>query len=134
MMALLVDPLLISVENFAAVSGTLSDQDSTIVRTCQSATRPQPATLRDRLSPPGPAARLHMADSQWSSSLAANTPDSDPLTLTKRQPNPVKTKLRPSPSAGALIPYRRDSKRNSPFGAHSWEMRSTPFYATRTET
>jgi hypothetical protein len=127
MIAMLVDPLPVSFENFAAVSGTLSDPNSTILRACQSATRPQPETARDRPSP-RVSARLHMAaDPRWSSAFAANMPDSDPFTLTKRQPNPVKTKLsRPS--------YRRHSKRNSPFGAHSWGMRSTPFCATKTET
>ena len=55
MIAMLIDLLPVSFDKFAAVSGTLLDRDSAIVRTWQSATRPQPTSARDRLSPPGSA-------------------------------------------------------------------------------
>ena len=51
MIARLVDLLPISFDKFAAVSGTLLNRDSAIVRTWQSATRPQPTSAQDRLSP-----------------------------------------------------------------------------------
>ena len=90
MIARLVDLLPVSFDKFAAVSGTLLDRDSAIVRTWQSATRPQPTSAQDRLGPLG-SARLPMAGGpQSSTSLAANMPsDSDPFTPTRRQPNPL---------------------------------------------
>ena len=135
MIARLVDLLPISFDKFAAVSGTLLDRDSTIVRTWQTAIRPHPTLAQDRLSPLG-SARLPMAGGPQSSiSLAANMPsDGDPFTLTKRQPNPVYVKLSHlRVFAGDPIRYRRRSKANSPYGAPSLLMRSRPSCATRIE-
>ena len=135
MIARLVDLLPISFDKFAAVSGTLLDRDLAIVRTWQSATRPQPTSARDRTSPPG-SARLPMAGGpQSSTSLAANMPsDGDPFTLTKRQSNPVYVKLSHlRVPTGDPIRYRRRSKANSHSGAPSSATRSTPSCATRIE-
>ena len=90
MIARRIDLLPISFDKFAAVSGTLLDRDSAIVRTWQSATRPQPTSAQDRLSPLGSARLLMAAGPQSSISLATKTlSDSDPFTLTMRQPNPL---------------------------------------------
>ena len=134
MIARLVDLLPISFDKFAAVSGTLLDRDSAIVRTWQSAPRSQPTSAQDRLSPLG-SARLLMAGSpQASTSFAANMlSDSDPFTLTMRQPNPLNMEMSLWVPAGDLIRYRRRSKANSPYGAPSSLTRSTPSCATRTE-
>ena len=135
MIARRIDLLPISFDKFAAVSGTLLDRDSAIVRTWQSATRPQPTSAQDRLSPLGSARLLMAGGPQSSTSLAANMPsDGDPFTLTKRQPNPVYVKLSHlRVPAGDPIRYRRRSKANSPSGAPSWATRSTPSCATRIE-
>jgi hypothetical protein len=130
-----VDLLPISFDKFTAVSGTLLDWDSAIVRTWQSATRPQPISAQDRLSPLGSARLLMAGGPQSSTSLAANIPsDRDPFTLTKRQSNPVYVKLSHLRiPAGDPIRYRRRSKANSHFGAPFWATRSTPFCAIRIE-
>ena len=84
----------ISFDKFAAVSGTLLDKDSAIVRTWQSAPRSQPTSARDRTSPPGSVGRPTAGGPRSSTSLAANMPsDRDPFTLARRQPNPVYVKL-----------------------------------------
>ena len=58
MIARRVDLLPVSFDKFAAVSETLLDRDLAIVRTWQSATRPQPTSAQDRLESVGvPAPR-----------------------------------------------------------------------------
>ena len=135
MMARRVDLLPISSDKFAAVSGTLSDRDSAIVRACQSATRPQLTSAQDRLSPLGSARLLMAGGPQPSTSLAANMPsDGDPFTLTKGQSNPVYVKMSHLRiPVGDPIRYRRRSKANSHSGAPSSLTRSTPSCATRIE-
>ena len=122
-------------DKFVAVSGTLLDRDLAIVRTWQSATRPQPTSARDPTSPLGPAACPTAGGPRSSASLAANMPsDGDPFTLTKRQPNPVTMKLSHlRVPASVLIRYRRRSKANSYSGAPSLLTRSTPSCVTRIE-
>jgi hypothetical protein len=132
MIARRVDLLPISFDKFAAVSGTLLDRDSAIVRTWQSATRPQPTSAQDRLSPLGSARLLMAAGPQSSISLATKTlSDSDPFTLTRRQPNPLDIEMSLRVPAGDLVRYRRRSEANSPYGAPSSPTRSTPSCATR---
>ena len=135
MIARRVDLLPISFDKFAAVSGTLLDRDSAIVRTWQSAPRSQPTSARDRTSPPGSAGLPTAGGPRSSTSLAANMPsDGDPFTLTKRQSNPAYVKLSHLRiPTGDLIRYRRRSKANSHSGAPSLLTRSTPSCATRIE-
>ena len=90
MIARRIDLLPISFDKFAAVSGTLLDRDLAIVRTWQSATRPQPTSAQDRLSPLGFGAPVNgrrpaVVDLVGDETLS----DSDPFTLTMRQPNPL---------------------------------------------
>jgi hypothetical protein len=135
MIARLVDSLPISFDKFAAVSGTLFDWDSAIVRTWQSATRQQPTSAQDRSSPLGSVDRPTAGDPRLSTSSAGNMPsDADPFTLVRLQPNPVCVKLSHLRiPTGDPIRYRRRSKPNSPSGARSWATRSTPSCATRIE-
>ena len=135
MIAMVVDPLPVSFDKFAAVSGTLSNRDSIIVRTCQSATRPQRTTAQGRQFSRPVSARLHMAADPQSLPLsAASIADGVLFTRTSRKLNPVETMLScHSASAGDPIPNRHCSKRNSRSGALSWATRSTPSCATRTE-
>jgi hypothetical protein len=128
MIAMLVDPLPVSFENFAAVSGTLPDRDSVIVRTCQNATRPQPTTAQGRrLSPPVSARLCAAADPQSLLASAANIADGAPFTQTSRKLSPVDTIL------DDLIPNRHCSMRNSRSGAPSSATRLTSSCATRVE-
>jgi hypothetical protein len=134
MIARRIDLLPISFDKFAAVSGTLLDRDSAIVRTWQSATRPQPTSAQDRLSPLGSARLLMAAGPQSSISLATKTlSDSDPFTLTMRQPNPLDIEMSLRVTAGDLVRYRRRSEANSHSGAPSLLTRSTPSCVTRIE-
>jgi hypothetical protein len=135
MIEMLIDLLPVSFDKFVAVSGTLLDRDSAIVRTWQSATRPQPTSARDPTSPPASVGCPTAGGPRSSASLAANMPsDGDPFTLTKRQPNPVTMKLSSFwVPASVLIRYRRRSKANSYSGAPSLLTRSTPSCVTRIE-
>jgi len=135
MIAMLVDPLPISFENFAAVSGTLSNRDAVIVRRCQNATRPQPTTAQGlRLSPPVSARLRAAADPQSLLASAANITDRAPFTRTSRKLSAVDTTLNClSTSANDPKLNRHCSKRNSPSGALPWVTRSTPYCATRIE-
>jgi hypothetical protein len=132
MIAMLVDSLPVSFDKFATVSGTSLNGDTAIMRPCQNATCPQPKSAGDELG----SARLPAAGGSRSSTLlAANMPDSDPFTPTRRQPNPVNMKMsRLWVPAGDPIRYRRRSKPNSPSGAAFWATRLTPSCATRIES
>jgi hypothetical protein len=111
MIARLVDLLPISFDKFAAVSGTLLDRDSAIVRTWQSATRPQPTSAQDRMGPLGSVGRPTAGGPRSSTSLAANMPsDKDPFTLARLQSDLCETEPPPGP-------HRRPDPLSSPLKA-----------------